>query len=71
MLYFVLTLKIFHFHPDAITSRNNIITHLNDVLSIDILKAHITSLIRPVEKSIFDICDPLGLRYLFKVSQKS
>ena len=38
------------FLPDAITSWNNVITHFTGVPSIDILKAHITSLIRPVKK---------------------
>ena len=33
--------------------------------SINILKSHILSLIRPEKKSIFNIHDPLGLRYLF------
>ena len=41
--------------------------HFNDVPSIDILKAHITSLIRPMKISIFGIQDPLGLRYLFQL----
>ena len=33
--------------------------------SINILKNHILSLIRPEKKSIFNIHDPAGLRYLF------
>ena len=33
--------------------------------SINVLKSHILSLIRPEKRSTFDIHDPLGLRYLF------
>ena len=55
------------FLSDSITSWNNGITHFNDVPSIVILKEHITSLIRPLKKSIFGIHDPLGLRYLFQL----
>ena len=51
------------FLPDAITSWNNVIAHFYDAPSIGILKAHITSLIRPVKKYIFGIHDPSGLRY--------
>ena len=55
------------FFPDAITSWNNVITHFENVPSINILKNHILSLIRPNKRSIFDIHDPLGLRYLFQL----
>ena len=52
------------FFPDAITSWNNIITHFVNIPSINILKDHLLSLIRPKKKNIFGIHDPLGLRYL-------
>ena len=52
------------FFPDAITSWNNVITHFDNIPSINILKDHILSLIRPKKKNIFGIHDPLGLRYL-------
>ena len=35
--------------------------------SLTSLKTHILSLIRPKIKSIFDVHDPLGLRYLFQL----
>ena len=43
------------FFPDAITSWNNIIIHFDNIPSINILKDHILSLIRPKEKNIFGI----------------
>ena len=55
------------FFPDAITSWNNVITHFDNIPSINILKDHILSLIRPKKKNIFGIHDPLGLRYLLQL----
>ena len=52
------------FFPGAITSWNNVINHFDNIPSINILKDHILSLIRPKGKNIFGIHDPLGLRYL-------
>ena len=52
------------FFPGAITSWNNIITYFVNIPSINILKDHLLSLIRPKKKNIFGIHDPLGLRYL-------
>ena len=52
------------FFPDAITSWNNVIIHFDNIPSINILKDHILSLIRPKGKNIYGIHDPLGLRYL-------
>ena len=42
------------FFPDAIKSWNNIITYFHNVPSLKLLKDHITSLIRPKMKSIFE-----------------
>ena len=55
------------FFPDAIISWNNIITHFDNIPSINILKDHILSMIRPKKKNIFGIHDPLGLRYLLQL----
>ena len=55
------------FFPDAIISWNNIITHFDNIPSINILKDHILSMIRPKKKNIFGIYDPLGLRYLLQL----
>ena len=55
------------FFPDAITSWNNVITHFDNIPSINILKDHILSLIRPKKKNIFGIHDPLGRRYLLQL----
>ena len=53
------------FFPDGIKAWNNVIAHFSNIPSINILKSHILSLIRPKKKSIFNIHDPSGLRYLF------
>ena len=45
------------FFPDAIISWNNVITHFDNISSINILKDHILSLIH----------DPFGLRYLLQL----
>ena len=50
------------FFPDGINSWNCVISHFDNIPSIDILKKHILSLIRP---GTFGIHDPSGLRYLF------
>ena len=55
------------FFPDAITSWNNVITHFGDIPSLNVLKNHILSLIRPKKKCIFGIHNPLGLRYIFQL----
>ena len=55
------------FFPNAITAWNNVITHFDNIPSINILKDHILSLIRPKKKKIFGIHNPLGLRYLFQL----
>ena len=53
------------FFNDGIRSWNTIITYFSKTPSISILKNHLLSLIRPEKKSIFNIHDPVGLRYLF------
>ena len=53
------------FFPDGIKAWNNVIEHFPNIPSINILKGHILSLIRPVKRSTFNIHDPIGLRYLF------
>ena len=55
------------FFPDGINSWNIVITHFPNIPSIGTLKGHILSLIRPVKKSIFNIHDPIGIRYLFQL----
>ena len=52
------------FFHDGIKAWNTIITFFPNIPSINILKRHILSLIRPEKKSIFNIHDLPGLRYL-------
>ena len=56
------------FFPDGIKAWNNVIAHFSNIPSINILKSHILSLIRPKKKSIFNIHDRSGLPYLFYLS---
>ena len=53
------------FFHDGIKGWNSIIPFFHNMPSFNILKNHILSLIRPEKKSIFNIHDPTGLRYLF------
>ena len=53
------------FFPERIKAWNNVIAHFSNIPSINIHKSHILSLTRPKKKSIFNIHDPSGLRYLF------
>ena len=53
------------FFPGGIKAWNNVIGHFPNIPSINNLKGHILSLIRPVKISIFNIHDPIGLRYIF------
>ena len=55
------------FFPDATRTWNNVITNFDSLPSYDVLKGHITSLIRPSMRSTFDIYDPSHLRYLFQL----
>ena len=57
------------FFPDAIASWNIFIKYFDDIPSFDILKEHANTFFRPKSKSIFGINDPVGLRYLFKLSE--
>ena len=55
------------FFPNAVSHWNNVITDFKDFPSFTELKKHITSLIRPTAKNIFDIFNPTHLRYLFQL----
>ena len=55
------------FFPNWINSWNNVISHFNNIHSVDILKNHILTLTRPEKKSIFGIHDPSGPRNLFQL----
>ena len=53
------------FFPNGINAWNNVIGYFPKIPSINTLKTHILSIIRPEKKNIFNIHDPLGIRYLF------
>ena len=56
------------FFPDAISSWNKFIIDFdNDIPSFSVMKSNILSRIRPIKKIIYNIHDPLGLRYLFQL----
>ena len=54
-----------NFFPGEVKAWNNVIAHLLNIPSINILKGHILSLIRQEKKYIFNIHDPIGLQDLF------
>ena len=55
------------FFPQAISSWNKISSHFEDFPSLDCLKGHVLSFVRPRNKSIFGVHDPVGLRYPFQL----
>ena len=55
------------FFPDAIASWNNLISDFNAMPTFNHLKNHLFKLVRPVERSIYGIHDPKGIRYLFQL----
>ena len=68
------------FFPNGITSWNNVITHFKTIPSINILKDHILSLIRPGKKTLlryiwpYRTATPVSIESgpkFFKISQKT
>ena len=55
------------FFPDAISSWNIIITDFSELPSFSIMKTSILSRIRPIKKYIYNIHDPMGLRYIYQL----
>ena len=55
------------FFPDAIASWNTFIGHFTDMPSYSTLKTHLLSFFRPKKRSIFNIHDPKGIRFLFQL----
>ena len=55
------------FFPNGVASWNIIIKHFETMPSINKLKEHMLSLFRPNIKSMLNICDPIGLRYIFQL----
>ena len=55
------------FFPDAIRTWNSLITHFENLPSLEILKNHLTSLFRPMPRPMFLLHDPVGVRTLFQL----
>ena len=55
------------FYPDSIRSWNNIGSDLRSSSSLKQFKKNIISLIRPTSRSIFDIHDPLSIKWLYQL----
>ena len=55
------------FFPDAVASWNTFIGHFTNLPSYSTLKTHLLSFFRPPKRSIFNINDPTGIRYLFQL----
>ena len=62
------------FFPNAVNSWSNIVSSFQDSIKIHItfgkLKSHMSCLFRPFPKSIFNIHDPKGLKYIFQLRMK-
>ena len=55
------------FFPDAVRSWNNTGVDFVNSISISIFKKNVVSLIRPYPKLIFDIHDPIGVKFLYQL----
>ena len=55
------------FFPDAIASWNTFIAHFENMPSLNTLKTHLLTFFRPKKRSIFNIHDPTGIRFLFQL----
>ena len=55
------------FFPDATASWNTFIGHFPNMPSLNVLKSYLQSFFRPIKRSIFNIHDPTGTRYLFQL----
>ena len=55
------------FFPDSVNIWNNIFSDFQKYGTIEAFKKQITTLIRPMPKSIFGIHDPTGLKHLFQL----
>ena len=58
---------IMSFFPDAVASWNIFINHFTNVPSYNVLKNHLLAFFRPPKKSIFNVHDPTGIRFLFQL----
>ena len=57
----------FSFFPDAISSWNTFISHFEYFPTFSHFKKYVIGCFRPVSKPVFDIHDPMGIRYLFQL----
>ena len=57
----------YSFFPDAILSWNIFIDHFTNMPSLHALKSHLTTFFRPNNKCIFNIHDPIGIKYLCQI----
>ena len=55
------------FFPDAVASWNIFIDYFRNIPSYNVLKTHLFALFRPPKRSIFNIHDPTGIRFLFQL----
>ena len=58
---------IMSFFPNAIASWNIFAGHFTNIPSYNSLKTHLLNLFRPKKRSIFNIHDPIGTRFLFQL----
>ena len=56
------------FPSNAISSWNYITTNFQGNITKNSIKSHILKTIRPFSKSVYNIHDPIGIRYLFQLT---
>ena len=57
----------YSFYPDVVKSWNNLGPDLRKVETLSIFKSTVLKIIRPVKKSIFNIHNPNGLKYIYQL----
>ena len=55
------------FYPDAVTCWNNLDPIIRNSESLSIFKSEIIRIIRPKKKEIFNIHDPVGIKYIYQL----
>ena len=58
------------FFPDAINTWNNIVSNSQINVTLGKLQSHTSCLFRPIPKGIFNIHDPIGIKYIFQLRMK-
>ena len=55
------------FFPDAVKTWNTIMPDFREMPDLSELKKHLLSLFRPAQKSIFNVYDPSGTKFIYQL----